>query len=428
MQVAVIGAGFVGVVTAAIFSKFGNSVVAVDIDKRKITSLKRGELPFFEPDLKDLVSENMKAGRLVFTSSFKEAIPSAEIILICVGTPSAANGQADLAYVFSAVQSMVPFLNNRAIIVIKSTVPPSTNNKIEQIIKKKTKKRIFTASVPEFLKEGSAVSDSLNPERVIIGSTDKWVIDKLNELHKPLKGPKIVMSPESAQLTKYASNAYLATRIAFINEIANLCEKTGADVEEVILGLGGDKRIGSHYWYPGPGYGGSCFPKDVKELSAYASSVNEREGLFEKIDDLNERRIPNLIAKYEAGIGGLQGKVVCVLGLSFKPNTDDLREAPSTKFIPKLISLGAKIQTYDPKAMESAKRWFPKVVSYAQDAYTAAQGSDVLLLLIEWDEFKQLNLGILKKRMRGNIFIDTRNLYNRETVESKGFKYFGIGR
>ena len=385
MQVAVIGAGFVGVVTAAIFSKFGNSVVAVDIDKRKITSLKRGELPFFEPDLKDLVSENMKAGRLVFTSSFKEAIPSAEIILICVGTPSAANGQADLAYVFSAVQSMVPFLNNRAIIVIKSTVPPSTNNKIEQIIKKKTKKRIFTASVPEFLKEGSAVSDSLNPERVIIGSTDKWVIDKLNELHKPLKGPKIVMSPESAQLTKYASNAYLATRIAFINEIANLCEKTGADVEEVILGLGGDKRIGSHYWYPGPGYGGSCFPKDVKELSAYASSVNEREGLFEKIDDLNERRIPNLIAKYEAGIGGLQGKVVCVLGLSFKPNTDDLREAPSTKFIPKLISLGAKIQTYDPKAMESAKRWFPKVVSYAQDAYTAAQGSDVLLLLIEWD-------------------------------------------
>jgi len=428
MQVAVIGTGFVGVVTAAIFSKFGNSVVAVDIDKRKITSLKRGELPFFEPDLKDLVSENMKAGRLVFTSSFKEAIPSAEIILICVGTPSAANGQADLAYVFSAVQSMVPFLNNRAIIVIKSTVPPSTNNKIEQIIKKKTKKRIFTASVPEFLKEGSAVSDSLNPERVIIGSTDKWVIDKLNELHKPLKGPKIVMSPESAQLTKYASNAYLATRIAFINEIANLCEKTGADVEEVILGLGGDKRIGSHYWYPGPGYGGSCFPKDVKELSAYASSVNEREGLFEKIDDLNERRIPNLIAKYEAGIGGLQGKVVCVLGLSFKPNTDDLREAPSTKFIPKLISLGAKIQTYDPKAMESAKRWFPKVVSYAQDAYTAAQGSDVLLLLIEWDEFKQLNLGILKKRMRGNIFIDTRNLYNRETVESKGFKYFGIGR
>ena len=428
MQVAVIGTGFVGVVTAAIFSKFGNSVVAVDIDKRKITSLKRGELPFFEPDLKDLVSENMKAGRLVFTSSFKEAIPSAEIILICVGTPSAANGQADLTYVFSAVQSMAPFLKNRAIIVVKSTVPPSTNNKIEQIIKKKTKKRIFTASVPEFLKEGSAVSDSLNPERVIIGSTDKWVIDKLNELHKPLKGPKIVMSPESAQLTKYASNAYLATRIAFINEIANLCEKTGADVEEVILGLGGDKRIGSHYWYPGPGYGGSCFPKDVKELSAYASSVNEREGLFEKIDDLNERRIPNLIDKYEAGIGGFQGKVVCVLGLSFKPNTDDLREAPSTKFIPKLISLGAKIQTYDPKAMESAKRWFPKVVTYAQDAYTAAQGSDVLLLLIEWDEFKQLNLGILKKRMRGNIFIDTRNLYNREMVESKGFKYFGIGR
>lgn len=428
MQIAVIGTGFVGVVTAAVFAKFGNTVWGLDIDKEKIKLLKGGKIPFYEPNLKDLVAENLKAGRLKFTTSYKEAIPTSEVIFISVGTPSAPNGQANLQYVFSAARCIAPYIKDGTIIVIKSTVPPSTNTKIEQIIKKKTKKKFYTASIPEFIKEGSAVTDSLSPERVIIGATNKFVIEKLSDLYKPLKGVQIMMSPQSAQLTKYASNAYLATRIAFINEIANLCEKTGADIEEIILGLGADRRIGSHYWYPGPGYGGSCFPKDVKELSAFAESVEEGDGLFEKVDDLNERRISKLIKQFEANIGGFAKKKVAVLGLSFKPNTDDMREAPSTKFIPALLKLGATITVYDPRTMKAAKQWFAESVSYAKDAYKAAQGADALLLLIEWDEFKQLNLKKLKRSMRGKIFIDTRNLYEANKVETHGFKYIGIGR
>lgn len=428
MQVAVIGTGFVGVVTASVFAKFGNSVTAVDIDRKKINSLKEGKIPFYEPNLQELVNENLAAKRLSFTTSFSEAIDGAEIVFICVGTPSAPNGQADLQYVFSAAESIAPYLKERAIIVLKSTVPPSTNKKIERIVRKNTTKKFFTASVPEFLKEGSAVADSLDPQRVLIGATNDWVIEKLKDLHKPIKGPKIVISSESAQLTKYASNAYLATRIAFINQIANLCEKTGADIEEVILGLGADERIGSHYWYPGPGYGGSCFPKDVKELSAFAQSVGEGDGLFEKIDLLNEERTLKLMEKYSAAAGGLKGKRVAVLGLSFKPNTDDLREAPSTKFIPALRQSGATVVAYDPKAVDSAKRWFGTSVTYAKDAYQAAKDSDVLLMLTEWDEFKQLNLTKIKKVMKGDLFIDTRNLYDPDKVHSAGLSYIGIGR
>lgn len=428
MQITVIGTGFVGVVTAAVFAKFGNTVVALDIDREKIRLLKEGRIHFFEPNLEELVQENLEAGRLKFSLSYKEAIPASEVIFICVGTPSLSNGQADLQYVFDAAESIAPYLKNRAIIVIKSTVPPTTNTKIEQIIKKRTKKKFYLASVPEFLKEGSAVADSLNPERVMIGAANKYVIEKLSDLHKPMKGVKIIISPKSAQLTKYASNAYLATRITFINEIANLCAKTGADIEEVILSLGADERIGSHYWYPGPGYGGSCFPKDMKELSAFADKVGEGDGLFEKIDELNEARIPKLIKQFEALIGGFAKKKVAVLGLSFKPNTDDMREAPSTKFIPILLKLGATISAYDPKALNAARQLFGKSISYAQDEYQAADEADILLLLIEWDEFKQLNLKKLKNLMRGNTFIDIRNLYDPKKVERYGFKYIGTGR
>jgi UDPglucose 6-dehydrogenase len=428
MQITVIGTGFVGVVTAAVFAKFGNSVWGLDVDKEKIRLLKKGRIPFYEPNLEDLVVENLNAERLNFTTSYKEAIPQAEVIFICVGTPQAANGQADLQFVFSVAESIAPYIKDRTIIVLKSTVPPSTNTKIEKIIKKKTKKRFFTAAIPEFLREGSAVADSLNPERVVIGATNKFVIEKLSDLHKPLKGSKIFMSPQSAQLTKYASNAYLATRITFINEIANFCQKSGADIEEVILGLGADRRIGSHYWYPGPGYGGSCFPKDVKELSAFAKSVGEGEGLFEKIDDLNERRIPKLIKQFDKQIGGFSKKKVAVLGLSFKPNTDDMREAPSIKFIPALLNLGATITAFDPKTMKTARLWFADSISYAENAYQAAKGADVLLLLIEWDEFKQLNLKKIKHLMRGSTFIDTRNMYDENKVKIHGFKYIAVGR
>ena len=428
MQITVIGTGFVGVVTAAVFAKFGNFVWALDVDKEKVKLLNTGKIFFYEPNLEELVKENLKKYRLKFTSGYQEAVKDSEVIFICVGTPSAPNGQADLKYVFSAAQSLAPFIKDRVIIVIKSTVPPSTNRKIDQIIERKTKNKFFSASIPEFLKEGTAVADALNPQRVIIGSTNKWVVAKLLDLHKPLQGPKIVMRPESAQLTKYAANAYLATRIAFINEIANLCEKTGADIEEIIQGLGADERIGSHYWYPGPGYGGSCFPKDVKELAAFASGIGERDGLFEKIDRLNEERIPKLITKISQRIGRLSGKKVAVLGLSFKPNTSDMREAPSTKFIPLLLKSGATVIAYDPKAVPSARKLFQEAVSFTTSPYKAADGADVLLLLTEWDEFKQLNLEKIKKVMRGRIFIDTRNIYDPQKVKKQGFQYIGVGR
>lgn len=428
MQIAVIGTGFVGVVTAAVFAKFGNSVVALDIDQEKIDSLNKGKIPFFEPNLEELVEETRQAGRLKFTTNYQEAIPSSDVIFICVGTPSAPNGQADLKYVFESATSLAPYLKTSTIVVIKSTVPPSTTEELENTIKQKTKRKFFLAAVPEFLKEGSAVSDALNPERVVIGSTQRFVINTLLDLHKPFKANKIVMKPESAMLTKYSSNAYLASRIAFINEIANLCEKTGADIEEVISGLGGDGRIGSQYWYPGPGYGGSCFPKDVKELVALAKSVGEGDGLFEKIDDLNEMRIPRLIEKFEKQARGFKGKRIAVLGLAFKPNTDDLREAPSTKFIPKLIALGAQVVAYDPRAINAGKKYFKNHIDYAKDTYEAVKGADIILLLIEWDEFKQLNLGRIKSLMKGNIFIDTRNIYEPKKVEKYNFKYIGIGR
>jgi UDPglucose 6-dehydrogenase len=428
MQIAVIGTGFVGVITAAVFAKLGNTVVALDIDKEKIKLLKKGKIPFFEPNLEELVKENLKAGRLKFSTSYRDAITDAEVIFVCVGTPSSSDGRADLKYVFSAAESSAPYLKEEAIIVIKSTVPPSTNSKVQERIRKKTSVSFYTASVPEFLKEGSAVNDALNPERVIIGSKEKNVINKLLDLNKHLGKVQIVMSPQSAQITKYASNAYLASRIAFINEIANICEKTNADIEEVIKGLGSDKRIGSHYWYPGPGYGGSCFPKDVKELSAFASGVGEGDGLFSKIDQLNESRIPRLIEKFEKKVGGLNGKSIALIGLSFKPNTDDMREAPCIKFIPLLLKKGAKVIAFDPRTINQAKKIFSDKISYAKDVYDAANSADIILLLIEWDEFKHLNLKKLKKKMRGNIFIDTRNIYDANKVEVHGFKYIGIGR
>lgn len=428
MQITVIGTGFVGVVTAVVFAKFGNMVTGLDSNEQKIKKLRSGEVPFYEPNLLELVRENLKAGRLKFTTNYSEAIPEAEVIFICVGTPSGPSGQVNLEYVFSAAQSLAPLIMDRAIIVIKSTVPPSTSTNITHIIHKLSKQKFFVASVPEFLREGSAVSDSLNPQRILIGANMKEVIDRLTDLHKPLKGEVIVMSPESAQLTKYAANTYLALRIAYINEIANLCEKTGADIEQVIEGLGSDERIGAHYWYPGLGYGGSCFPKDVKELSALAGSVGEGDGLFHTIDRVNEKRMQKLMRRFERVAGGYRRKRIAILGLSFKPNTNDLREAPSTKLIPMLLAKGAQISVYDPKAMSVAKSRFAESVRYAQDAYDAAKGSQILMLLTEWDEFKQLNLAKLRKIMQGKIFIDTRNVYEPRIVREAGFTYIGIGR
>ncbi|MEI6690860.1 MAG: UDP-glucose/GDP-mannose dehydrogenase family protein [bacterium] len=429
MNIACIGTGFVGIVTAAVLAKLGNQVVGLDIDDKKIVSLKSGIVPFFEPNLQELLLETQKTGNLNFTTDYATAIPQADIVMIMVGTPSALDGQADLKYVVAAAEAAAPYLQNGAIVIIKSTVPPGTNSKVRAIIEGKTKVQFDMASVPEFLKEGTAVEDTLHPDRVIIGATNKDTIATLKELHRPLSNNIIVMKPESAQMSKYAGNVYLAMRITFANQMADLCEKNGADVMEVIAGIGADSRIGSHYWYPGLGYGGSCFPKDVKEIAAYAKGIGETESIFIAVDDRNDKRIARVMSKYQTKIGTFNGKTVAVLGLSFKPNTNDTRVAPALQVIPWLQGNGAVVVATDPKAIKEITPLLSPSVRYVDDPYVAATGADVLLLLIEWEQYQYLDLFKLKSVMKDNpVFIDTRNQYDPGQISEAGFAYFGIGR
>lgn len=429
MNIACIGTGFVGVVTSAVFAKLGNQVVGLDIDPAKVESLKQGRVPFFEPGLEDLLVETQKSGNLTFTTDYQAAISSADIVMIMVGTPSQPDGQADLKYVFAAAESLAPHLKDSAIVIIKSTVPPGTNAKVREIIKAKTSVGFEMASVPEFLKEGTAVEDTLHPDRAVIGVDSDRARDILTSLHAGLTGNVIVMKPESAQMCKYAANNYLATRITFINQIADLCEVNGADIEEVIKGIGQDKRIGTHYWYPGLGYGGSCFPKDVKEIAAYARSIGESDSLFIKVDDVNEKRIAKLMTKYDQLVGGFAGKTVAVLGLSFKKNTNDTRVAPSLAVIPWLLNHGANVKATDPKAIEEAKALLPSTVTYLTDVYETIKDAHVTILLVEWDEYVKLDLAKISSLMAApKYFIDTRNQYNAKIAEQSGLKYKGIGR
>ncbi|MBP9700603.1 UDP-glucose/GDP-mannose dehydrogenase family protein [Candidatus Woesebacteria bacterium] len=438
MNITIIGTGFVGVVSAAVFAKLGNQVTGLDIDPKRIESLKTGKVPFFEPDLEELLLKGMSQKKLSFTTSYKEAISSADVIMIAVGTPSAPDGQADLRFVYSAAETLAPFLKEDAIVAIKSTVPPGTCGKVEQKMKEalEGKSKVFhVVSLPEFLKEGSAVADTLHPDRVIIGATVPSVVKVLKALHEPLTSKILVMHPDSAQMCKYAANAYLATRITFINQIANLCEANGANIEEVIKGIGLDKRIGSHYWYPGLGYGGSCFPKDVKELAAYARAVGQEDNLMVTINQLNEERIVKLLRQFEQTVGGFSGKKVAVLGLSFKPNTDDMREAPSTKVIPLLLHSGASVVATDPMALKAAKSWFSKEgleestqFSLNADVTQTLRGADVVLLLTEWKEYSDLSATSIAQLVSSTAtVIDTRNQYARGTIEKTGLQYIGIG-
>lgn len=429
MNIACIGTGFVGVVTAAVFAKLGNTVVGLDIDSKKVESLRQGIVPFFEPNLPELLIETQSAGHLTFTTDYQTAIKDADIIMIMVGTPSSSDGQADLKYVYAASESLAPHLKENAIVVVKSTVPPGTNAKVRDIIQAKTSVKFHLASVPEFLKEGTAVQDTLHPDRAVIGVESDYAKDILTQLHTPLTSNIIVMRPESAQMCKYAANNYLATRITFINQIADLCELNGADIQEVIKGIGADSRIGAHYWYPGLGYGGSCFPKDVKEIAAYAKAVGESDSLFIKIDALNEARITRLMDRFDTLVDGFTGKTVAVLGLSFKKNTNDTRESPALKVIPYLINHGAVVRATDPKAIPEITPLLPTTVQYFDDPYTAISGSQVVILLVEWDEYINLDLAKISQSMQApKYFIDTRNQYERESVVAAGLKYQGIGR
>jgi UDPglucose 6-dehydrogenase len=423
MIITVIGTGFVGVVSSAVYASFGNKVYGLDVDEAKIDSLKKGVVPFFEPDLEEMVKSGVAAGNLIFTTDYASAVSESDVVIIAVGTPSAPDGTADLKYVYAATESLAPHLKNKTIVAIKSTVPPGTNEKVMELIKKHCDLEIAVVSLPEFLREGVAVSDTLNADRVVIGTDIPWAIETLLALHEPIGGERVIVKPESAQMAKYSANAYLAMRITFINHIADLCEKTGADIGEVIQAIGHDKRIGTHYWYPGLGYGGSCFPKDVKELAAVARKLGEENSVLILMDQVNEARIAKKLDEFGQEIGGWENKQVTVLGLSFKPNTTDMREAPSLKAIPYLMEKKAIIKAYDPKTIDEAKRVWPNLF-YAKDLNEAIDQAEVVLILVEWDEFKHLDLSRMKQ---DGWVIDTRQVVDKQIVLAAGITYLGIG-
>lgn len=428
MKVVVIGTGFVGVVSAAVFASFGNEVVGIDIDPNKIAKLQKGEVPFFEPGLTELLVQEQASKRLSFTTEYEPAVTGAQVCIIAVGTPSGASGRADLSYVYAACESLAPHLEEHAVVVVKSTVPPGTLKSVHEKIAAHTQVKFSVASVPEFLREGTAVYDTLHPDRVVIGAADDAAYQVLAELHKPLSAPVIRVVPESAQMGKYAANSYLALRIAFINQIADICEHTGADVSEVIAIIGKDKRIGDHYWYPGPGYGGSCFPKDVKEIAEYSKQVGETDALFIKLHELNEARLPKLLKKWSTLVGGWKSKKVAVLGLSFKPETDDLREAPSLKIIPKLLESDATVVAFDPQAAAAAGRYFGQKegLTIVDNIDTALTDADVIIILTEWT---QITGYVFKKVEKKTVyFIDSRNQFDGQQLKSLGYTYIGIGK
>lgn len=430
MKITIIGTGFVGVVSAAVYASFGHEVVGLDVDEKKIASLRSSKVPFYEPNLEELLTTTQKKGNLTFTTSYQDAITNSDIIIIAVGTPSAADGNADLKYVFAACDSMAEYIKEGVIVVVKSTVPPGTLTKVAQHLSEKTSTNYHLASLPEFLKEGTAVADTLHPDRIVIGASDDTVFATLEELHKPLNAPVVKVSPESAQMAKYTANAYLATRITFINQIADLCQKNGADIQEVISAISLDKRIGSHYWYPGFGYGGSCFPKDVKELAHYSKTVGEDGNLFNKIHELNELRISKLLTEMGEQIGGFVNKTVSVLGLSFKPHTDDMREAPSIKVIPELLKLGAQVRGFDPKALEVLKYFIAEdaAATYHQTIADSCEGADVIIALIEWPEIISFDFSTVRDSSKKQYFIDARNQFDPKKIIAQGYEYFGIGR
>lgn len=424
MNITIIGTGFVGAVSAAVYASFGHQVIGLDIDQAKVDSLKKGKVPFYEPQLEELLIEQQKENRLSFTTDYQEAVSEADLVIVAVGTPSKPSGAIDLSYVEQACSNLAPYLQQNAVVVIKSTVPPGVFKTLHPIISEKTNKKFYLAALPEFLKEGTAVDDTLNPDRVVIGSEDKFAVELLTKLHQPLQVPLVVIKPESAQMVKYAANAYLATRITFINQIADLCEHAQADILDVIEGIGYDRRIGHHYWYPGPGYGGSCFPKDVNELADFAKRVGEKNSLIITISQLNEQRIARLLNKYEKMVGGWDNLPVAILGLSFKPNTNDTREAPAGKIVPPLLKMGAKIKAFDPKAVWEPEKYQARYQQLDSIA-SAITGAKAIFALVEWPKILKFKFPSTKKPV---FFFDTRNQFDPEKISRLGYTYQGIGR
>jgi len=428
-QICVIGVGYVGIVTAACFADLGNRVIALDIMEEKIEGLKRGVMPIYEPGLQELIERNMRTGRLTFTTSYPEGLEGSEFVFIAVGTPSGVDGEADLRYVAASARAIAENMTAPLIVINKSTVPVGTGDWVSDIIRSNQPKPIpfSVVSCPEFLREGSAITDFMQPHRTVLGSLDREAAEKVAQLHLPLRAPIVITDLRTAEMIKYASNAFLATKISFINEIANVCEALGADVKEVAAGMGYDRRIGPMFLDAGLGYGGSCFPKDVKALAYMAEQMGRHPQLLHAVMEINDDRRPMLVEHLKEMLGNLQGKTIGLLGLSFKPNTDDMRDAPSITVAEMLLANGASVFAYDPVAMDIARPLIADV-KMSDDPYSMAEGCDALIVITEWNEFKQLDLEKIKGLMKKAIILDGRNIYDPNLMSKLGFQYRGMGR
>ncbi len=429
MRIAIAGAGYVGLVTGTCFAELGNDVTCVDIDEEKIKKLNNNIIPIYEPELEELVIRNKKHGRLNFTTDLKKVIKESEIIFICVGTPPKSNGEADLSYVENVARTIAEVMDSYKLIVEKSTVPVETGEKVAKIIRAyNTHKVDFDiVSNPEFLREGSAVNDFMHPDRIVVGCESKKAKQIIQKLYEPLKAPIIFTDIKSAEIIKHASNSFLATKISFINAIANICELAGADVEKVADGIGYDKRIGRAFLNAGIGYGGFCFPKDAEAFIRISEKLGYDFKLLSTVQEINYHQRKHFIKKIEKALGIVKNKTIGILGLAFKPNTDDMRFAPSIDIITELQKEGAKIKAYDPQAMEKAKQILKNVI-YCNTPYEVAKYADALVIITEWNEFKELDLKRIKSLMRHALIIDGRNIYNQDEVKREGFTYLSIGR
>lgn len=430
MTITFLGHGYVGLVTAAVFAELGNTVWVIGHTKEKIENLKKGILPIYEPGLEEMVKRNVKAKRLLFTLDYDKAIPESSAVFIAVGTPPKKTGEADLSVVFEVAEKVGKYLDGYTVVITKSTVPVGTNYKVKSIIEKviPEKARFDVASVPEFLREGQAISDTLHPDKIVIGTESQEAQDVLIDLHKPIDGVRVLTTIPTAEMIKYAANAFLATKISFANAIAQLSEQNGADGKNVLEAIGLDKRIGTAFLNAGAGYGGSCFPKDVKALIAIADSYGYDFRLLKEVEEINKQAMLAIVKKTKELLkNNIKGKTIGVLGLSFKPDTDDMRDAPSITVINKLQDLGAKIKAYDPIAIENAKR-IVKNVEFCDNSYDAVTDTDLVIVMTEWNEFRQLDLAKIKKLMKQPILLDGRNIYDPAEAKKLGFTYYGVGR
>jgi UDPglucose 6-dehydrogenase len=432
MHICVVGVGYVGLVTGACFTEFGVTVSCVDKDEAKIEILNKGDVPFYEPGLTELIRKNVKEGRLTFTTDAGSAIRQSLVVLIAVGTPAAADGGADLKYIREVAVTIGQNLNGYKVIVTKSTVPVGTGQMIAQIIEEERKSDFAfdVVSNPEFLREGSAIEDFMRPNRVVIGAESDQAVAILRDLYSPLyliETPFVITDVQTSEMIKYASNAFLATKISFINEMANICERVGADVHQVAKGMGLDRRIGPKFLHPGPGFGGSCFPKDIKAIEKIGHDFGYNFEIVKAVMRVNKRQRKRMVEKINQSLEGVEGKVLAILGLTFKPNTDDMREAPSIPIVRGLQRQGAKIRAFDPVGMEEAKKIL-KSVYYAKDAYDAARGAHALVIITEWNQFRNLNWNRMAELLREPVVVDLRNIYEPERMHRLGFRYSCVGR